>query len=75
MSRDNFLKTYREVLEQLYDWAKDTAKLDKYMAKVRGTIAGENNAWHSQGPAVDAAWARIGGTGKPTLKALRGLQA
>jgi len=73
MSRTAFLAAYRAQLIALYPWAKDTARLDRFMSAVELTISTARNEWDHDGDAVTAAWHAIGGKGKPTLKALRSL--
>lgn len=72
LTKRSFIKLYREKLIALCPWAKDEAKLDKFMASVIGTIQGENT-WNRDGEAALAAWRELGGKGKITLKALREL--
>jgi hypothetical protein len=67
-----FLRAYREALVARYDWAKDPMKLGIYMISVQRTLEGENT-WNHAGEAVTEAWRAIGGTGKPTRKALRAM--
>lgn len=73
MNRKTFLATYRAELLASYDWSKDPAKLDRYMASVEATVSGEAKTWNASGPSLDSAWRKIGGKGKPTLKALRAM--
>jgi len=72
MTRQAFLKAYRNSLLAAYAWAGDAAKLDHFMASVSATLDGANT-WNHTGEAVTAAWHWIGGKGRPTLKALRAL--
>jgi hypothetical protein len=72
MNRNEFLTKYRAELLARYPWASDTTKLDRFMTSVVSTLNGENT-WNYDGDAVTAAWRAIGGKGKPTKKALRGL--
>lgn len=78
MTRKEFLKAYRETLQEahlVYHWVKDIEKLDRFMMVCEKTIANEphDRTWNHDGPAVVLAWKKIGGKGKPTLKALRAL--
>jgi hypothetical protein len=56
-----------------YAWAREPAKLHRFMESVAGTIRGEFWTWNHDGEACAAAWRTIGGKGKPTMKALRAL--
>jgi len=74
MTKQAFLDAYRAQLLVFYTWAHDADKLARYMTSVRETLDG-GNSWHCdvKTPSVKLAWKAIGGTGKLTLKALRGL--
>lgn len=74
MTRDQFLAKYAQHLTATYPWARDEAKLTRFMAGVAKTLDGERT-WNHDGECVTAAWREIGGKGKPTLKALRALPA
>ena len=74
LTRAAFLAAYRAHLQKAYPWAADEAKLHKFMSSVTDTISGHATSWNFNGDAVTAAWREIGGSGKPTLKALRSLQ-
>lgn len=75
MTRAAFLTAYRADLWVRYVWAQDTAKLDRFMASVTRTISTTANTWHCDASSASliAAWRRIGGKGKPTLRGLRAL--
>ena len=72
MTKNDFIAAYRAELLANYQWATDTAKLDRFMTVVADTLAGANT-WNHNGIAVTAAWRTIGGKGTPTKKALRAL--
>lgn len=72
MTRDEFLRAYKTQLRNTYLWAKDQAKLGRYMSSVVNTLDGANS-WSCDGTALNLAYAMAGGTGKPTLKVLRAL--
>lgn len=73
MNRKAFLAAYRADLWVRYVWAQDTAKLDRFMASAERTISTKATTWNHDSESVRAAWRRIGGKGKPSLKALRAL--
>lgn len=73
MTKEKFLTAYRDTILQSYDWAKDTAKLDRFMESVKQSITTKRSTWTCEGSAVSIAWRQIGGKGKVTLKALRAL--
>ena len=75
MTQQAFIDAYRVNLIQMYAWAQDAAKLDRFLKSCRDTLAGTTNSWSHDGDAVNAAWKSIGGKGRPTLKALRALAA
>lgn len=70
--RADFLAALRERLEVTYDWASDTAKLERFMESVDKTLDGANT-WNHSGKATTKAWRQIGGTKRPTLRDLRAL--
>ncbi|UMO76064.1 hypothetical protein [Planktothrix phage Pra-JY27] len=72
MNKDAFLAAYRQALIETYDWARNPAKLDLFLASVRATLDGART-WNHDGECVTRAWREIGGKGKPTLTALRAL--
>jgi hypothetical protein len=77
MTKTAFIAAYRAKLIDLYAWAQDATKLDRFMSSVASTIGftlGGTAPWNHEGAAVTAAWREIGGKGKPTLKALRALE-
>ena len=73
MSKHAFIEAYRTVIVREYPWARDQAKLERFMAACASTLAGETADWNHVGPAVTEAYRAIGGKGTPTLKALRAL--
>lgn len=75
MTRATFLAAYRSEVVERYGngWAADAARLERFMAAVEQTISTDKAPWAFSGAATTAAWRAIGGKGKPTLKALRGL--
>lgn len=73
MTRQAFLKAYRADLWARYVWAQDSERLDRFMASVERTISTKATTWNHDGESITAAWRRIGGKGKPTLKGLRDL--
>lgn len=77
MTKQAFLQLYRLMLAQDKEphmqWAKDEAKLDRYMASVSATIHGEATSWNHDAPTALRAYRALGGKGKMTLKALRAL--
>ena len=72
MTKEAFLRAYKEALVLRYAWPSDQAKLDRFMASVEATLNGANT-WAHEGDAVTAAWRAVGGKGNPTKKALRAL--
>lgn len=73
MTRAKFLINYEEQLKKRYSWASDREKLENFMQSVIDTLDGQAR-WSHEGEAVVSAWHSIGGKGKPTRKALRGLK-
>lgn len=74
MTKERFVLAYKAELLARYDWARNNnERLLRFLDNVRATLDGKNS-WNHQGPAVTAAWHRIGGGSVPTLKALRGLR-
>lgn len=73
MTKTAFLAAMRAECIARYPWAADTAKLDRFMESVQFTIESKVWSWNHDGAACVAAWAAIGGKGKPTMKALRAL--
>lgn len=73
MTKAAFLAAYEFQLMARYTWARDTAKLTRFLAAAAETISTTRSNWNHDGEAVTAAWRAIGGKGRPTLKALRGL--
>lgn len=71
-TKQNFLTAYKVELIARYPWASDSAKLERFMNSVSETLNGANT-WNHSGEAVTAAWATIGGKGKPSKTALRTL--
>jgi len=71
MAKQDFLAAYEAELGR-YPWSSDKTKLGRFLAGVRETLEGAST-WAHEGEAVTAAWQKIGGKGKPTLKALRAL--
>jgi hypothetical protein len=72
MTKTDFLREYRKQLLAMFPWAQDTGKLGRFMLSVHDTLNGANT-WNHDGEAVTQAYKQIGGKGKPSLKALRGL--
>ena len=72
MTKKAFLDSYGFHLMARYEWARNADKLSRLLESCAMTLNGAS-AWNHDGPAVAAAWRTIGGKGKPTLKALRGL--
>lgn len=75
MTREKFLRAYRDELKARYPWAADEAKLVRFMTSVAESITGGPKSWNHQGEAVTAAWRSLGGKGTPTLKQLKELPA
>ncbi len=75
LSKPEFLRVYREMLEAEpgYTWAQDAARLERFMTSVRCTIETQANTWNLDSPVAARAWKAIGGKGKLSYKALRGL--
>ena len=73
-TRQDFLREYRQALLRDYcdGWAALPGRLDRFMQSVADTLAG-GNSWLAEGDSLRAAWLMLGGTGRPTLKALRAL--
>jgi hypothetical protein len=72
MTRKTFLSAYQNNLLEMYDWAQDTVKLNKFMGICEDTLKGDCQ-WNPDGDAARKAWRTIGCKGKMTLKGLRGL--
>jgi len=75
MTLAKYMAEYRELLILCADWAKDSAKLDRYMAAVQ-TTANQyrgGGSWHCSGVIAETAWANIGGKGRLSLAKLRAL--
>jgi hypothetical protein len=70
-----FIQHYKSEILHRYAWAQDAAKLERFLGGVAETLNGPARVWACEGAAVDAAWQAIGGKGRPTLKALRALEA
>lgn len=72
-TRADFLQAYRLALAGMYDWAQDSAKLDRYMESVEQTIdpAKTFNTWTANGEALSQAWKAVGEKGTPSLSRLR----
>ena len=74
MSRAQFLSEYGFQLQARYEWARNAEKLSRFLSVVSHTIESNDNHWNDcAAPSCIAAWRAIGGKGRPTLKALRGL--
>ncbi len=73
MTREKFVSTYRDFLVATYPWARDLARLEKFMASVEVTLATSANTWNIDSECVRAAWRAIGGKGRPTYRALKAL--
>lgn len=73
MTRQDFLTAYRAELLKTYPWAQDSDRLARFMSGVEATLTGPRATWNHDGECVVSAWRAIGGKGKPTLKALRGM--
>lgn len=73
MTKREFLTQYALELQVRYDWAREAARLERFMASVTESLTGDRKTWNHEGDAVTAAWRRIGGKGKPTFKALHAL--
>lgn len=73
VTRAQWCTAYEAELMARYDWAADAAHRARFLASVEQTLAGEATTWNHDGVAVTAAWRACGGTGTPTLKALRAL--
>jgi hypothetical protein len=74
MTKTQFLQAYMVELAKRYDWANDNERLVRFIRSVQDTISTDAATWNHDGAAVSAAWRSIGGKGKPTLRALRGLE-
>ncbi len=72
-TKQAFLDAYQRELLARYEWARDGAKLGRFMSAVEKTLTTSVNKWNNDGDAVTAAWRSIGMKGKPTYKALRSL--
>lgn len=68
-----FMTALENELTSRYTWARDEAKLARFMASVSDTLTGKATSWNKNGDASEAAWRAIGQKGKPTYKALRAL--
>lgn len=73
MTRQKFLAEYRFVVLREHEWAKDEAKLDRFMASVERTISTTAKTWVHDTPTVQRAWRSLGMEGRASLKALRAL--
>lgn len=75
-SKLEYMRALRAELKGRYPWANDAAKVERYMSRVSdglNAVKGGSGYEHD-GPASCAAWAAIGGKGKPKLAELRALE-
>lgn len=74
-TRDDFLAAYKMQLAERYDWARNRPnQLIVFMHSVTETIKQPRSvSWICDGAAVQAAWEKIGRTGKVSLAKLRKL--
>jgi hypothetical protein len=75
MTKQEFLAAYREHVVACHAWADNAAKLAHFMKAVETTLYTERTAWAWDGTGTKIVWKDLGGKGRPTLKALRGLPA
>lgn len=73
MTKTKLLNEYRAVLPGMFPWARDEDKLTRFVASAERTIRTSAATWNHDSPAIAAAWRKLGGKGKPTLKAMRAL--
>ncbi len=76
-TKSEFLTKYEELLKDNFAWAKDEAKLRRFIdTAVKPSIEGGDNPvnWICEGSVVTRAFQDIGGRGKATLTAIRALQ-
>lgn len=74
-TRSAFVDAYRSQLLARYEWAKDEAKLARFMESVRTTLFGDKHTWHAEGVAFKEACKALGLKARTTVKALRALPA
>jgi hypothetical protein len=73
-TKQNFIDLLRAKLVTKYDWAKDPARLDVFMEKVRITLTTDRSPVDMlSGVTIKEVWKEIGCKGKLTYKALRAL--
>lgn len=72
-TRSQFLAMYREILPVEYPWARDPARLDRFMESVARTINTQAATWNHDSGVARKAFKAIGGTGPYSRKALREL--
>lgn len=77
-TQDKFLTMYRDLLrmseDPTYAWAKDEARLDKFLASVRRTVTTLATTWAWDSPLARQAWTLCGMKGvRYSLSKLRAL--
>jgi len=73
MTKTELLAAYRADLLERYAWAVNINNLDRMVSSAERTIRTTAATWHHNGISMSAAWRRLGGKGRPTLKAMRAL--
>jgi hypothetical protein len=73
LTKSGFLMEYERGIVCAYDWARDGAKLARFMDSVRRTITTSAKTWNHDSDVATAIWRAHGFKGKPTLKGLRAL--
>ena len=68
-----FLMAYARELTDRYAWARDDAKLSKFLDTVLGTLLTKDHLWSPEGEACAAALKSVGLPKRVTVKALRAL--
>lgn len=75
-TKTRFLILYRDELASRYEWARNKAKLDRFMDSVANTVLHGHNTWSIvSADAAQVAWLANGGKGKVSLAKLRALPA
>lgn len=72
-TREVFIQAYADQLRASFDWAADTAHLERFLSSVRVTLASRAATWNHNSIAVQRAWRAIGGHGRVSLAKLRAL--
>lgn len=74
-TKKQFIAIYESIIIRDYGntWAANPEQLSRFMSSVVNTLYTQANTWNIDSPLAREAWKRIGMSGKPTYKGLRGL--